>query len=486
MNVYVCYRRRVDIEPLLRGLKVEHGTMLPTNADRFCIVNWSGTLPDKSEPAYVLNRPVAIGRALDPNARHRWLQLQGVDTIQPGDPKNSSAAQYSGGFGTALEREFVVPVFHLEPLSVLTISIRTSAPGIWTSGAKAQVRELEDGYNGYYAERAKRLAVRAVYALGLDFGAVRLRATPGGRIAVVDVEPAPRLDERLAELYAEAIHRMAGSLCDDREVGKSLLLGADPEFVLRKTDGEIVFASLFLDKSGRAGCDAIVLPDRTKLYPLAELRPSPSGEPRELVRNLRRTMIYAARRISDDRLEWVAGGMPARGLPLGGHIHVSGAMLSSRLLRIFDNYLALPLLLLEDGATVERRPQYGFLGDFRLERHGGFEYRTLPSWLVSPQIAVGVLALARLLVVHHRRLAQNPLDDYRILRSYYAGDKASVLPVVERLWPELEKLPEYARNRADLDDFKDRVLRMECWEADQDFRSKWKVPTNGQKTLAAR
>jgi hypothetical protein len=405
------------------------------------------------------------------------LQLQGVDVLIPDVGGTEGEGRTGVVIGATVEREFVVPVFHLEALSVFASHYRPAARGVWRSDAAAEVRELDAGYNGYYSEKAKQLAVRAVYALGLDFGAVRVNVLPDGKLAVADVVPAPQLDERLAELYAQAIHRMAGQLGEGESVAESLMLGADPEFVLRKANGEIVYASLFLDKSGKAGCDAIVLPDRSKQYPLAELRPSPSGEPRTLVHNLRQTMKYAARIIGDDRLEWVAGGMPAPGYPLGGHIHVSGVKLSSQLLRVFDNYLALPLLLLEDRATSGRRPQYGFLGDFRLERHGGFEYRTLPSWLVSPRVAVGVLSLAWLLAVHHRRLGQNPLGDFPILRSYYEADKAGILPAAERLWAELEQFPEYAAHKEDLDYIKGCMLRMESWDSERDFRSKWKVMT---------
>ncbi|MCC2683301.1 MAG: hypothetical protein K0R75_200 [Paenibacillaceae bacterium] len=477
MNLYVCYRCRSDVELLLGGLRVEHGTIPPANSHRFFIVNWHGSVPDNPESVSVLNRPAAIGRALDPAVRCRWLSTQGVDTVNPDDAGNKGSAPNGDRFGAAIDREFYVPVFHLEPLTVFATRTMPAARGLWLNGADAGIRELDAGYSGYYAQKAKQLAVRAIYALGLDFGGVRVRVLSDGGLAVVDVEPAPKLDKRLAELYAQAILRLAEETDEDERVAKTVLLGADPEFVLRKVDGEIVFASLFLDKSGKAGCDAIVLPDRSKQYPLAELRPSPSSEPRELIHNLRRTMEYAARLIGDDRLEWVAGGMPAPGFPLGGHIHVSGVKLNSRLLRTFDNYMALPLILLEDRATANRRPQYGFLGDFRLERHGGFEYRTLPSWLVSPRIAAGVLSLARLLVMHYRRLRQNPLDDFRILRSYYIGDKVSLLPTAERIWAELERLPDYANNKEDLDYIKGCTLRMESWDAERDFRGKWKVPT---------
>lgn len=49
------------------------------------------------------------------------------------------------------------------------------------------------------------VAVAAVEALGLDFGAVDLLVTPGGGSCVLEVNTAPGLSERFLDLYVEAI-----------------------------------------------------------------------------------------------------------------------------------------------------------------------------------------------------------------------------------------------------------------------------------------
>jgi hypothetical protein len=168
--------------------------------------------------------------------------------------------------------------------------------------------------------------------------------------------------------------------------------------------------------------------------------------------------------------------MPLQGFPLGGHIHFSRVWLNPQLLRALDNYLALPLMLIEADTTRRRRPRYGFLGDFRRQTHGGFEYRTLPSWMVSPQVAVGVLSLASLIADGYPKLTSRPLDDIPLLEAYYTGDKDAALPAVRQLLGELERLTGHAAFAADLEPLKSRILRMEPWNELADIRRYWKIP----------
>lgn len=52
--------------------------------------------------------------------------------------------------------------------------------------------------------------------------------------------------------------------------------------------------------------------------------------------------------------------MPQPGFPLGGHLHFSGVALNGALLRALDNYLALPLALLEDKRAVAQTALWQF------------------------------------------------------------------------------------------------------------------------------
>ncbi|WJH34098.1 hypothetical protein N6H14_29825 [Paenibacillus sp. CC-CFT747] len=326
---------------------------------------------------------------------------------------------------------------------------------------------------------AARQAVRAVYALGLDYGIVKIATTLKGETLVEEVDPSPMPGPRLSSLFAAAIERLR----KEREAGDSrpepLLLGADPEFLLRRPGGRIVSASRYMERMGEAGCDGIILRGQRLILPLAELRPEPSPSPRVLVENLKEAMLQASSRITDPELEWLTGGMPVPGFPLGGHIHFSGIPLTSRLLRTLDTYLALPLVLLEDEQSRRRRPRYGSLGDFRRKRHGGFEYRALPSWLDHPERAAGVLALARLIALSSDSLMQEPLDHPDIRKLYYAGDSTRLLPVARKLWEELETMPAYGEYGTELNRLKREILEETGRAAAEDFRPAWKIPPFG-------
>jgi hypothetical protein len=230
-----------------------------------------------------------------------------------------------------------------------------------------------------------------------------------------------------------------------------------------------------MERVGVVGCDAVILSGHRVLLPLVELRPQPSTSPLALTHHLRNLMQQAARMINDPKLEWLAGAMPVKGLPLGGHIHFSGVDISSRLLRVLDNYLALPLLLLEDETVHRRRPRYGFLGDFRLQSHGGFEYRALPSWLVSPEVTAGALSLAYVIIHHYLELNQRPLHRSEVQRAFYQGDKNVIGPLAEILWQDIKQTAMYERYHAQLNPLYQMIVQRQAWSEQQDFRRNWRI-----------
>jgi len=476
MNVFVLHAGQPELAPFLRSLRVPNGTARPKPSGGLDEMPWlvlpwradgdrSGTEPER----YALQPRAAVRRAANPRAMAETLRLHGI-----------RVADGSGRADGALVRKFVVPVLQLEALGSF------SSGGALVPDGRFDVRRFapsapdsnESGGPGRStaARRAERAAVRAVYALGLDYAVVTVRSDAFGRALVEAVDPSPDAAAGpFAALFAEAVNRLSSSYALAAGEGGATL-GADPEFVLRRPgpDGKIVSASRYFDRQGRVGCDSVRVGDRL-VYPLAELRPSPSAEPEALFRNLYAAMRLAASRIDDASLEWLAGGMPAKGLPLGGHIHVSGVALNADLLRAMDNYLALPLVLLEDESTKRRRPRYGALGDFRRQFHGGFEYRTLPSWIVSPSVARGVLALAKVVCEHYRELRERPLARPEMQAHYYAGRKDEIRSTAERLWRDVERTASYARYAKPLERLKRRILRMESWNEQQDLRVLWKL-----------
>lgn len=480
MRVFLLHSNEPTLERLLPKLEFEAGTTLPAKGkDSWFIINWGAFHPDRGRENEVLQPVKHILLAQSKTRAAAMLERHGMEA---GLLKGESETEEPGPW----IHEYVVPVFHLQALTLyhrrqfVYTPVKAASTSVYTRiSTQTEMEEIGTGQPGYHGVRAMREAVKAIYALGLDYGIVRIGVRSNGTLAVLQLDPVPQLDERLAALFAEQMNRFAGELVPKLSKGikHTAMLGADPEFVLRNTRGKVEFASNFVGKEGLFGCDAIVLPSFRKVYPLAELRPRPSTDVKQLIANLHRTMQLAARTINDSSLDWLAGGMPVRGFPLGGHIHISGVPLNSALLRTLDNYLALPLILIEDSTTGGRKPKYGFLGDYRRQRHGGFEYRVLPSWVVSPVAAKGVLALAKLIAEHYRELNRRPLDEPELIKAYYEGDKARIRPLLLTLWRDLEQLDGYRALEKYLNPLRRKLMLMKPWNEQNDIRPKWRIPT---------
>ncbi|MCY9515879.1 putative amidoligase domain-containing protein [Paenibacillus apiarius] len=303
--------------------------------------------------------------------------------------------------------------------------------------------------------RLGRLAVRAAYALGWDTAAITLRyhsadsgahaEWPAGMAdepqagdVIERVEPAPRrLPEWVMSRYISAWSKtLAETERSRKEPKRTLKLGLDMELILYHPERrKIVPAIRYLPRGGVAGCDAVRIQGKIR-YPLVELRPAPAAAPAQLLRHLRAAMARAARLIREKdadgaALKWLAGSQPLGSFALGGHIHVSGIALTSDLVRMLDTYVALPLALIEDPhGAVRRRPKYGTFGDVRLQEHGGdggFEYRTLPSFLESPQLALEVLSLFHSVIVHGAMLARRDSVRTEVVRRYYRGGEGETV-----------------------------------------------------------
>jgi hypothetical protein len=170
-------------------------------------------------------------------------------------------------------------------------------------------------------------------------------------------------------------------------------IGADVEFVFEK-DGLIEDASRhlrFKDRFGTDGCSSVV-----------EIRPFPSEDPRYVINSLSRMMkMRAKRQPVITKFNWVAGSI-AGGRPVGGHIHFgTGSTPRANEVKYLDTFLATAVALTDDSLALERRQSssYGLLGAYR-SQPWGWEYRTLPSFIVDKRFAEGVLTLAQKLVEH--------------------------------------------------------------------------------------
>jgi hypothetical protein len=182
----------------------------------------------------------------------------------------------------------------------------------------------------------------------------------------------------------------------------TMLLGADPELVFIAP--EMKYPVLVTDFYPRNTADELGADGHPYI---AELRPQPKKTPDELVREIREIFKRHKDRISipgigADEISWQAGSFVAD-KSIGGHIHFGGTGIihpSNELVDILDGVLGQITLMMEDeeGAKRRRAGDYGFLSDIRTKPYG-FEYRTPASWIVSPSIAAGVLALAKAVVL---------------------------------------------------------------------------------------
>ncbi|MEJ9219865.1 hypothetical protein P4H46_17000 [Paenibacillus glucanolyticus] len=337
-----------------------------------------------------------------------------------------------------------------------------------------------DPENGRYEDglhrRLEKAALRSLYTLGVDEGEVIITARPGRRYVVESVRI--KGGRNKAVMSAKGGPMEGGNTLNETEdapITPSLLIGMDPEFVLMQDNGQIVFASEFMARGGEVGSDAVRFRGEV-IYPIAELRPSPKADPKELLHEMQKALRTAQTMILDRSLTWRAGALPCGDFPLGGHIHFSGVPLSLSLLQTLDNYLALPLALLEDPKGRHRRPRYGFLGDFRRQPYGGFEYRTLPSFLVSPLVAKVSLYLAYLIARYSDRLLARPLNTERYHRAYYDGDKTVLKECIAGWHRDLSALPEYKDYAREIELALVHIEAGRTWDESRDIRPLWNIP----------
>ncbi|QKG84510.1 hypothetical protein GXN76_08480 [Kroppenstedtia pulmonis] len=417
--------------------------------------------PYYSESVLTLNPPFAVKNVRSKEYRNECLKLHGLTV------PNKKAT---------LLRQYVVVVFQTRVL----ILYRSDTRRVWLAETKPRTREsykrVPRQETSREVRRVKETAIRGLYALGLDYGVIIVGILPGNVVAVLNVNPSPRLNREMESVFTSAILQYIHSLPRFVSEMDQVMMGADPEFLLQHTKGELVMASKYFPRFGQVGCDAIWHGSNRNRKPLVELRPRPSTNPHKLVMRMYQGMVYASKKIDDSKVKWLSGALPHPSYPLGGHIHFSGIPLNFKLLRALDNYLALSLVLVEDLKGVKRRPKYGFLGDFRNQFHGGFEYRTLPSWLISPTLTKGVLALAKVVAAYYPYLPDDPLAQLRFQKAYYQGNKNALKEKVQSLWENLVVLNSYKKYQIHLDALYSLLFTGTTWDESQDFRIYWKVP----------
>lgn len=371
-------------------------------------------------------------------------------------------------------RRYRVHIFDMEPVYMQRVEIgRRKASAIrWNAGK--ETREVAV------------LAWQALYYAGLDAGAVDVGLSSRGNLYVIALNPAPGMGRRLVAAYAQHIDRWvkrqeirwtSALLATLRGEGcPRFLMGADPEFMLRDSrTGRMVFASDFFPMHGAIGCDARHVRAGRSGYPLAEVRPKPAQSPLELFENIRQIMARAANLAPYRNVQWRAGTLPFRELPVGGHIHF-GMPPNSGLLRALDNYLAVIFLMLENPlAARARRRRYGWLGDYRQKSHGGFEYRVVPSWLVSPIYAKAALCLAKVIACEWQKLRRDFFLDPEAQRAFRRADQDYFRPNIGALVADIRATNSYSQYEEAIQPVLQQVLDGQHWRTGGDLRRSWRL-----------
>ncbi|HWI54966.1 MAG TPA: hypothetical protein VNT57_04700, partial [Desulfobacteria bacterium] len=112
-------------------------------------------------------------------------------------------------------------------------------------------------------------------------------------------------------------------------------------------------------------------------------------------------------------------------------------------------------------------------GSFRTKYHGGFEYRTPGSWLVSPEITRSCLTLAKIVTAEYHNLRRDYFVDSDLQRAFYQAKKLYFYDIFSELWEDITKTrlyPQYADYLAPL---KDMITSGKHWNENEDLRIAW-------------
>ncbi len=406
----------------------------------------------KSRYQRTINSPTAIKRCADPN---NFLGIMKFNHVHAG-----------------VEDKEATKIYEVLLFDMKVIFIRQKVLG--KGGAKSKY--MRENQKTRVAEIAKRVLLLS----GLDMALVQIQLNSKKRLQVIGAEPCPDLREKDVKSLVDEIDKIY--ICKKREVK----LGADPEFmIINSRTGKLVSASHFFPTQGLVGCDNIRLPNRQQ-RPVAELRPKPDKSPLQLIANLRYAIIRASSMAPYHNVKWVAGSQPVAGYSIGGHIHFSNIDLNAALLRALDNYVGLLVFMIEKTYTaVRRRKKYGFLGDYREKNHGGFEYRTPGSWLISQKIATAVICLAKIVASNYLDLQNNYLNTADAQQAFYTGDRDYFIKDLESIWKDLEYTDLYEKYIEEIGIIYWMIKNDIQWDERMDIRKGWNI-TAGSKRNSSR
>lgn len=294
---------------------------------------------------------------------------------------------------------------------------------------------------------------------------------------------------------------------------ENLMIGADPEFALAKPEDEQLQYAQYvksLPTAGELGSDG----------PLAEVRPAPSTEVSEVVKNIADIFHKHGEKMIGDFL-WVAGATYSspnspneRVVHMGGHLHLGNPKLLNedqkiavykRIIRALDETIALPLVRIDCPLPHLRRNtahngygRYGRYGDQRPQL-GRFEWR-VPSglWLAHPDMTQAVMGVTKAVTESCYQMmaevefdtawinaAQNrkgflktwgAMDAHKVEKMVNSADPEAVpVALLNRAAKKLRGLPNHDKYKAEIDEFV-RLVKMSKKDRSRinlDLRDTW-------------
>lgn len=251
-----------------------------------------------------------------------------------------------------------------------------------------------------------------------------------------------------------------------------ITIGSDPEFGLIHQNGRQAMARDFLTDSTSAEIGVDGHSD------IGEIRPRHGKTPREHLTNIANLMVKVGRTVPHD-IKITAGSMVGED-PIGGHIHfgISGRSSFSiaQAARALDYFLALPVALIEVQSSAKTRrvgSSYGSLCSWREQKHG-FEYRTLPSWLLGWGVALSILSVGYAVVDAVRQKACPDVPkDIPNPQSFNNCNKKVLRPLMKQIRKGWRKLPLYPEFRLEIAFLNHLLVRGMEWKEGQDVRHNW-------------
>jgi glutathione synthase/RimK-type ligase-like ATP-grasp enzyme len=383
------------------------------------------------------------------------------------------------------KKEYIVHVCNLEIIKIEEkyseheketddIIIRTKAFGYMS-------REISiDDFSPLKQAQLTQIVTRALSITGLDMGYLNIGYADNDRFYVIDIDyDITKQDYDNFECYMDKLKEMIEVYENNLETKNDITIGCDPELLLKdKVNNTLIPASMLLKNDAKLGLDDRTIEASKQYYPILELRPDPSKDPIEVYQSIKEIIKELGEIVDYDNVGIYSGSTPITNYWLGGHIHF-GMRPNSKLLRTFDNYLAIPIMYISNTTTLRQRYKfYGYLSHFRTKDYGGFEYCTLSSWLLNKDIIKGVLSLAKLISIEYPRLDKNYLRTYLDYKSYYSVKKDYFKDALVQIINDIKQTDSYQQYKEYIDYLIKMIENNDQWYEAQDIKEVFHITSS--------